>query len=193
MNITAHDIRTQDFVRRLRGFDIEEVLAFLDTVADAFEQRTKEKAELEEQVRALEGAIKQYGALETTLRDTLITAQRATEEVRENARREAELILREARIAAEAEIEEARKKAIQIKKDIVDLRSHKETFVARLKALSRSHMDILQAFDREEEELPWTSVDEREVPSPPLRKNRTPPPISHLTEDTDEERDASER
>jgi len=184
MAIMAFDIRKQDFARRFRGFDTEEVLAFLDTVADAFERLTGEKAELEERVRTLERTMSQYEDLEATLRDTLVTAQKASEGLRENARREAELILREARIAAEAEIEEARKKAIQIKKDIVDLRSHKETFIARLRALSRSQIEILQAFERENEELPLTSVDEP--------RDQTPPPTFPFTEDTNEEHDASE-
>jgi hypothetical protein len=110
---------------------------------------------------------------EAILWDALNTAQKATEKLHRDAQREVELILHEARILGEAEIEEARRKALQIRKDMVDLRSYKELFIAHLKALSRSQMEILN-FDQKDEELPLIRIEEpyqesvpREIPISP--------------------------
>ena len=154
MNITALDIRKQEFGKTLRGFDTEEVQVFLETVADAFEALTKEHAVLKERIRSLEDSVAEYTNLEKTLQDTLVTAQRVTDSTRENARKEANLIVHEARIAADEEIESARRKAVQIKRDIIDLRNYKESFIARLRALCRSHVEFLQAFEREDDGAP---------------------------------------
>ena len=154
MNITALDIRKQEFRKTLRGFDAEEVQVFLETTADAFEVSTKENAAFKERIRSLEDSLAQYTKLEQTLQDTLVTAQQVTDSTRENARREADLIVKEARVAADEEIETARRQLVQIKRDIVDLRNYKETFVARLRALCRSHVELLQAFEQEDDEAP---------------------------------------
>ena len=154
MNITALDIRKQEFRKTIRGFDAEEVQVFLETAADAFEVSAKENAAFRERIRSLEDSLAQYTKLEQTLQDTLVTAQQVTDSTRENARREADLIVKEARVAADEEIETARRQLVQIKRDIVDLRNYKETFVARLRALCRSHVELLQAFEQEDDEAP---------------------------------------
>ena len=154
MNITALDIRKQEFRKALRGFDAEEVQVFLETVADAFEVSTKENAAFRERIRSLEDSLAQYTKLEQTLQDTLVTAPQVTDSTRENARREADLIVKEARVAADEEIETARRKLVQIKRDIVDLRNYKETFIARLRGMCRSHIELVQAFEQEDDEAP---------------------------------------
>jgi len=154
VNITALDIRKQEFRKTFRGFDPEEAQVFLETVADAFEALTKENAALKERIRSLEDSVAKYTNLEKTLQDTLVTAQRVTDSTREHARKEADLIVQEARVAADEEIEAARRKVVQIKRDIVDLRNYKEIFIARLRALCRSHIELLQAFEREDDEAP---------------------------------------
>ncbi|MCD6335495.1 MAG: DivIVA domain-containing protein [Candidatus Latescibacterota bacterium] len=154
MNITALDIRKQEFRKTLRGFDTEEVQVFLETAADAFEALTKENAAFRERIQRLEDSLAHYTKLEQTLQDTLVTAQQVTDSTRENARREADLIVKEARVAADGEIETARRQLVQIKRDIIDLRNYKETFIARLRALCRSHIELLQAFEQEDDEAP---------------------------------------
>ena len=169
MNITALDIRKQEFRKALRGFDSEEVEVFLETVADAFEVSTKENAAFRERIRSLEDSLAQYTKLEQTLQDTLVTAQQVTDSTRENARREADLIVKEARMAADEEIETARRKLVQIKRDIIDLRNYKETFITRLRGMCRSHIELLQAFEQEDDEAPirleGLKLEENEQPS----------------------------
>ncbi|MFH1007845.1 MAG: DivIVA domain-containing protein [Candidatus Latescibacterota bacterium] len=154
MNITASDIRKQEFRKTLRGFDAEEVQVFLESVADAFESSSKENAAFRERVRGLEDSLGHYTQLEKTLQDTLVTAQQVTDSTRQNARKEADLIIREARVAADEEIEIARRKLVQIKREIIDLSNYRDTLIARIRAMCRSHMELLQAFEREQDEAP---------------------------------------
>jgi len=99
MRLSATDIRQQQFaIKLIRGFDPQEVDAFLEEVADDFEELTKENNLLKEQLATLEERTKGIEARERTLQETLITTQKIAEEFKENARREAELVLREAHL-----------------------------------------------------------------------------------------------
>ena len=90
MRISALDIRQQQFSRRMRGVDRQEVEAFLDDVAEDYESVVKENAILKEQLATLEDRSRNITEHERTLQETLVTAHRLTEEMKNAARREAE-------------------------------------------------------------------------------------------------------
>src|SRR5439155_533033 len=109
MRITPHDIRQQQFSSKmLKGYDPQEVDAFLDDVAEDYEALLKEAALLKEQIAAQEERARGVTERERTLQETLVTTQRLVEEMKNNARREAELILREAELTGEKSVEAAR-------------------------------------------------------------------------------------
>jgi cell division initiation protein len=119
MRLTAADIRQQQFaVRYFRGFDPQEVDAFLEEVADDFEELTRENQLLKEQLVALEDRTRGVEGREKTLQETLVTTQKIAEEFKENARREAELVLREAHLRAEKYMQEAREQHAKFTADI---------------------------------------------------------------------------
>ena len=72
----------------------------LEEIVDSFEEVWRERAELQDQNERLESDIARYRDLETLLRKTLVTAERSSEELREQARREADVVLAEARAEA---------------------------------------------------------------------------------------------
>src|SRR3970282_1034280 len=93
------DVRQQQFtIRAFRGFDTQEVDAFLDDVAEDYEAVLKENALLKEHPAVLEERQRSYVELERTLRDTLVSAQRMADELKQNAKHEAELLVREAEL-----------------------------------------------------------------------------------------------
>jgi cell division initiation protein len=93
MRLTPLDIRQQQFtVRMFRGLDAQEVDAFLEDVAEDYEATLKENALLREQLSALEERSRGLVDREKALQDTLLTTQRLAEEMKESARREAQLI-----------------------------------------------------------------------------------------------------
>lgn len=87
MRITPLDIQQKQFPMKFRGFDVEEVYAFLEVVREEMEDLLRENASLKEQVYRAERQIKDYKDMETTLRETLMTAQQMVEEYKTNARK----------------------------------------------------------------------------------------------------------
>lgn len=150
MRITPLDIQQKQFPMKFRGFDVEEVYAFLEVVREEMEDLLRENASLKEQIHRAENQIKEYRDMETTLRETLMTAQQMVEEYKTNSRKEAELLIREAEIKADAVMKEAQEKVVKIHEDIVDLKGIRRHFKEELKRLIESHMRMME-FDKERE------------------------------------------
>jgi cell division initiation protein len=150
MRITPLDIQQKQFPIKLRGFDVEEVYAFLEVVREEMEELLRENAFLKENIARLEEQVKENRNMEATLRETLVTAQQMVEEYKANARKEAELLEREAELKAETLINEAQEKVIKIHEDIMDLKGIRRHFKEEIKRLLESHMRMLE-FDSERE------------------------------------------
>jgi cell division initiation protein len=150
MRITPLDIQQKQFPIRFRGFDVEEVYAFLEVVREEMEELLRENAFIKENIYRVENQLKEYKDMESTLRETLITAQQMIEDYKNNARKEAELIMREAELKAEAIVKEAQEKVVKIHEDIVDLKGVRRHFKEELKRLIDSHTRMLE-FDAERE------------------------------------------
>jgi cell division initiation protein len=151
MRITPLDIQQKQFPMKFRGFDVEEVYAFLEIIREEMEDILRENASLKETISRLENQVKEYRDMETTLRETLMTAQQMVEDYKSNARKEAELIVKEAELRSDAIIKEAQEKVIKIHEDIVDLKGIRRHFKEELKRLVEGHLKMLE-FDKEREE-----------------------------------------
>lgn len=152
MNITPLDVRKQSFGKSFRGYDAEEVEAFLEMVAETFERLNETMASLQSKNRELQSTVERYQQLEQTLQDTLVTAQKIADEARENARKEAGLIVKEAEISADRVLESARQGSSELRREILTLRTQRDTFVTRLGALCKGQLDLLELFSEEPEE-----------------------------------------
>lgn len=151
MRITPLDIQQKQFPMKFRGFDVEEVYAFLEIIREEMEDLLRENASLKETIQRLESQVKEYRDMETTLRETLLTAQQMVEDYKTNARKEAELIVREAELRADSLIKEAQEKVIKIHEDIVDLKGIRRHFKEELKRMIENHLKMIE-FDKEREE-----------------------------------------
>ena len=89
MNITPLDIRKQAFKRIFRGYDQEEVQAFLEMLAEEFERLNRENIELKEHHNTLQAEVDHYRSMEQTLQEMLKTAQQAAEEEQKKQARKA--------------------------------------------------------------------------------------------------------
>jgi cell division initiation protein len=150
MRITPLDIQQKQFPIKFRGFDVEEVYAFLEVVREEMEELLRENAALKENIARTDGQMKDYRDMENTLRETLMTAQQMVEEYKSNARKEAELITREAELKAEAIVKESQEKVIKIHEDIVDLKGIRRHFKEEVRRLIESHLRMID-FDVERE------------------------------------------
>ena len=148
MRITPLDIQQKQFPMKLRGFDVEEVYAFLEVIREEMEDLLRENANLKENVQRLDNQMKEYRDMETTLRVTLLTAQQMVEDYKMNARKEAELVVKEAELRSDTLLKEAQEKVIKIHEDIVDLKGIRRHFKEEVKRLVESHLRMLE-FDKE--------------------------------------------
>ncbi len=150
MRITPLDIQQKQFPMKFRGFDVDEVYSFLELMREEMEELIRENASLKEQLSRADTHLREYGDMEVTLRETLITAQQMVEEYKTNARKEAELILKEAELKAESMMGESQEKVVKIHEDIVELKGIRRHFKEEVKRLIESHLRMLE-FDKERE------------------------------------------
>lgn len=143
MNITPLDIRKQTFKRVFRGYDEEEVQAFLEVLAEEFERLNREAIVLREKQTSLQTEVDHFRAMEQTLQEMLRTAQQAAEEVKENGRKEARLIVKDSEIRGNRAIEKARAQVHTIRAEIVDLKNQRDMFVSKFQALVQAQGDFL--------------------------------------------------
>jgi len=151
MRITPLDIQQKQFPMKFRGFDVEEVYSFLEIIREEMEDLLRENANVKETVQRMENQLKEYRDMETTLRETLLTAQQMVEDYKTNARKEAELLVKEAELRADAMLKEAQEKVIKIHEDIVDLKGIRRHFKEEMKRMVESHLKMIE-FDKEREE-----------------------------------------
>jgi len=147
LNITPLDICKQEFRRKLRGCDPEEVKGFLDQVATALEEANASVAAFEERLREAESRLGHYRLIEQNLQDAAVTVQKSLDETRRLAEKEAELIVREAHTRAEREAQSLQERLARLQDDIASLETQRSNFLVRLKAVVRSQGDLLEAME----------------------------------------------
>ncbi len=108
MSMTPVEVRHVQLKRGLLGYKRRPVRELLEQIAESFEHVWRERAELGDRVEQLESDVARHVELEGLLRSTLISAERAAQEQRERARREADTIIGEAHAEARVVTREAR-------------------------------------------------------------------------------------
>ena len=136
MKVSPLDIQQQQFkVKTFRGLDPEDVDAFLQTVAGEMEGLIRENDQLKEQQARHNREILDIAEKERELRETLLSAQRVIEEMKGNARKEAELIISEAELKGERIVADAEKQLGELKSRIEEVRRQKIQFEMSFKGL----------------------------------------------------------
>jgi len=140
------DIQRQTFGQRFRGLDPDEVRAYLNIVAEEVAALQMERDRLDQELQSLRSLIDEHRNRETILKNTLLTAQRVSEEIRDNARKEAETTVKEAEMQADRLVELAQGRAHEVERGILDLRAHRSALRTDVRALITrlSHLLDLQ-------------------------------------------------
>lgn len=149
MRITPIEIHQHQFKTRMLGYDISAVDHFLEMLADELERLYKQNNELKESLTKTRTSLEQMREREKALQDTLTMAQQVTEELKENARKEAEIVLADAHLEGERVVLDANERRMQLISEIQEIKRQKISFEGGLRALIENHlklldMDILQ-------------------------------------------------
>ncbi len=146
MNLTPLDISQKQFRRTFRGIDPAEVEAFLALVASEFEALVRENLALDERLQRQAEEIADHRGRERALQETLVTAQKASEEIRDAARKEAEITISDAELQAEKIVQGAHARFLRIVDDINELKRQRVQFEANVRTLVESHLKLIEAF-----------------------------------------------
>lgn len=143
MKITPLDIKKQEFKKVMRGLDPIEVQTFLEMVADEFEAILDENNNLSDELIKLKTQLKDYQKVETTFKQSLVSAQQTIKQSRDNSAREADLLIKDAELKAEKILEDAKMRLIDMKNELMVIKSHKDSFAKRLRHLLQSQLELL--------------------------------------------------
>jgi cell division initiation protein len=146
MQITPLDITQKSFRQAFRGLDRQEVEAFLALVANEFEALAKEVQALRQDVNRKDEEIAELRGRERALQETMITAQKACEEIREAARKEAEITLAESELQAEKIVQSAHQRYLKIVDEIAELKRQRAQFEISVRSVAEAHLKLLASF-----------------------------------------------
>ena len=130
----------------MRGYNKDEVDAFIGEVARDYEKLYKENLASKEKIATLTEAITQYKTMEETLQQAIIVAQSAGEEVKKNAYAKAENIIKDAENRASEIISDAGKEVTKVNYEYEEMRRNVEIFRTRIISLLTSQLSIVKEF-----------------------------------------------
>ncbi len=135
MSLTPIEIKNKSFGKGIAGYSRDEVKAFLIQISKEIEELRNERATLAQKNDELSIKLGGYEKHENLLKETLITAQKATTDIRDNARKESELVITKAKIDAENLKKDALEQIRKIQEKINELESYKINLTGQIKAL----------------------------------------------------------
>ncbi|NND71533.1 MAG: DivIVA domain-containing protein [Rhodothermales bacterium] len=168
MRLSPLDIKKQEFNRGFRGFEEQEVTAYLQMLADQWDELINDHRNLESKVTDLENKLVHYQRVEDALQEALNTAKSSSKTKIANAEQEAALILREAQAKAEELLQKARAGNQALRQSNLVLEQRQQQVISRLKAFLSSEMDMLAGFEKQP--LP-PSPEPVDLPSPQPASN----------------------
>ena len=155
MKVTPLDLRQQKLRIVMRGYDRNEVDALLNEVADDYEQALREQDRLHQELLRMEAVIAEHREHERNLRNTLLTAQRLADEIREHAEHEARRIVEEAESRAELVFQQTQGRLEEVQRDIDNLKMKRrdvETTLQSAIATLRNALEFVREQDQKDRE-----------------------------------------
>ncbi len=142
--ITPIDIQHKSFKKALQGYDRAEVDQFLDEVIETLEDDAQHAAALQAEINDLKERISHFKAMEESLQNTLLLAQRTADEVKASAHKEADLIKEQARLGAEREITNFTEAAAEARREHQRASENAEKAKSELRSLLMTHLALLE-------------------------------------------------
>jgi cell division initiation protein len=160
MKITPINIKTQEFTKSLRGYDVDEVNAFLEKIAVDVEDLMNDNETLTNEISELKISLDGYKKIEKDQQTKLLKTQDSSAKSIESAKKQTGMILKEAELIAAGIIEKAKKNANEIRDAVNTLREEKDLIISKLKAIVNTQSTLLEGkvkkIDKEQQELEKT-------------------------------------
>ncbi|MGE0043227.1 MAG: DivIVA domain-containing protein [Vicinamibacterales bacterium] len=151
MKVTPLDLRQQQFKTVMRGYDRGEVTSFLLEAADDYENALRENDKLRQETDKLDAVLNEHRGQEKNLRNTLLTAQKLADEIKESAQQEASRIIREAEGRADLLLQKAQARLEDVQREIDTLRLKRREVETSVEAIVATLQNTIQ-FVREQDD-----------------------------------------
>lgn len=155
MRLSSIDIKKQEFKKSMRGYDVSEVEAYLDTVGNTVENLFRELEMLNEKITKLEeekaelsSEINVYRENEKTFQKAIVKSQDMAEDILDNAKKRAELIIKEAEILSSKTKVSAQEEFLNLKQELDDLRQKNETVIDDIKNYLIEKLNSIEEYQR---------------------------------------------
>jgi cell division initiation protein len=142
--ITPIDIQHRTFKKSLQGYDRAEVDQFLDEIIETLEDDATHNAALQAEIADLRERISHFKAMEESLQNTLLLAQRTADEVKASAHKEADLIKEQARLASEREIASYNDAILEVRREHQRAIEAAEKAKSELRSVLMTHLSLLE-------------------------------------------------
>ena len=182
MRVAPLDLRQQKFRTVLRGLDRTEVVAFLTEAADDYEHALREIDRLRQDLQRMEGLLTEHRDREANLRNTLLTAQRLADEIKEAAQSEAKMIVREAEGRADLLLQRAQGRLGEVERDINEMRLRRRGVEGTLESSIQALYHALE-FIRDQDRADEKGGDKVLLHRPRQAETAEPSPSSWLSPD----------
>jgi cell division initiation protein len=151
MKVTPLDLRQAKLRVAMRGYDRNEVDALLNEVADDYEQALRETDRLHQELQRLEATVTEHREHERNLRNTLLTAQRLSDEIREHAEQESRRLVEDAEARAELIFQKTQSRVEEVQREIDGLKLKRRDVETTLQSTIATLRNALE-FVREQEQ-----------------------------------------
>lgn len=146
MNLIPKDIKKRDFKKSLRGYDVDEVDAFLETVSSHYEKLLVDNKNLTEKVKSLMADIDIYKENESNLQRAIIKAQDIAEEVIQNAKKRSEIIIKEAELDARKVRQDIEDEILTKKQELEEIKLRNDKIIEDLRVYLNDKTSELDEF-----------------------------------------------
>ena len=144
-HLTSLDVRRFDFGRSLRGYDPAKVELFRGQVAEEMERLNRINQDLDTKARSFHEQLRAFRERDKALNEALVSAQQLRAEVRDQAEREAQLLLKEAQAEGERIVEHARSEVRRMEQELDALDRSRRTYLAQMRALLARQLSEVEA------------------------------------------------
>lgn len=182
MKIAPIDIAHKTFGRKMMGFDPDEVVDYLRSVADEMEELIRERNNLREQIREKDLAIIEFRERDELLKNTITTATKMSDKIQADSEREARLIINDANQKAEMIVSDARDSLKKIYTEVTDLKKLRMQFENNIRAIVQSHLTMLEQGHKV---MPNPQIESQVVPASNLQTKEPRP--AHGTQNSEEQ------
>ena len=148
MKLTPAEIANQQFKSGFRGYDKDEIRAFLDVLSKEIEDLQRENSFLKDEIERLNKEMERYRGFETSIKDAVVAAQRMSENFREQAKKEGDTIIAAAKNQAERTLIDAEKKSALLNAEIARLNGRISEIKEMARGIVKSFIDNLEEAEK---------------------------------------------